>query len=208
MAPPPFESPHALASTHSPLTSANTRLTEPRETQGHDPSTVNTRNQNTGRRVKERGTSRLDTASRLHTSRHQRPPRPRAPSLRPRSQAITPPAPHPAAPLEPQAQEPQAQAAPLEPQAQPAAMITSTSLPTPSHCAERRRLKSVDGIKGQTRTWDAPRSPMPQRHRNIDRRGRDSAPCPCDPLVDIGRALRRVSLLRRESKVAVTFTAP
>ena len=37
---------------------------------------------------------------------HQRPPRPRAPSPRPRSQAITPPAPHPAAPLEPQAQPP------------------------------------------------------------------------------------------------------
>ena len=37
-------------------------------------------------------------------SQHQRPPRPRAPSPRPRSQAITPPAPHPAAPLEPQAQ--------------------------------------------------------------------------------------------------------
>jgi hypothetical protein len=37
-------------------------------------------------------------------SRHQRPPRPRAPSPRPPSQAITPPAPHTAAPLEPQAQ--------------------------------------------------------------------------------------------------------
>ena len=35
---------------------------------------------------------------------HQRPPRPRAPSPRPVPQAITPPAPHPAAPLEPQAQ--------------------------------------------------------------------------------------------------------
>ena len=39
-------------------------------------------------------------------SQHQRPPRPRAPSPRPRSQAITPPAPHTAAPLEPQAQRP------------------------------------------------------------------------------------------------------
>ena len=39
-------------------------------------------------------------------SRHQRPTRPRAPSPRPPSQAITPPAPHTAAPLEPQAQLP------------------------------------------------------------------------------------------------------
>src|SRR5580765_6769750 len=37
-------------------------------------------------------------------SRYQRPPRPRALSLRPRSQAVTLPAPHTAAPLEPQAQ--------------------------------------------------------------------------------------------------------
>jgi putative tryptophan/tyrosine transport system substrate-binding protein len=37
-------------------------------------------------------------------SRHQRPPRPRAPCPRPRPQAITPPAPHTAAPLETQAQ--------------------------------------------------------------------------------------------------------
>ena len=67
----------------SPLTSANTRLTEPRETQGHGPSNVNTRNQNIGRSVKERDTSRLDTASRLHTSRHQRLPRPRSPTPTP-----------------------------------------------------------------------------------------------------------------------------
>jgi len=38
-------------------------------------------------------------------SRHQRPSRPRVPSPCPRSQAITPPAPHPAAPLEPQARQ-------------------------------------------------------------------------------------------------------
>src|SRR5262245_30463537 len=73
----------------SPLTSANTRLTEPRETQDHGPLNVTTWNRDPGR-----DTSRLDTASRLHTSRHQRPPRPRAPFLRLRSQALTPPAPH------------------------------------------------------------------------------------------------------------------
>ena len=37
----------------------------------------------------------------LGRSQHEGPPRPRAPSLRPRSQAITPPAPHAASPLEP-----------------------------------------------------------------------------------------------------------
>jgi hypothetical protein len=49
--------------------------------------------------------SLLDRAPHIEERRqHQRPPRPRAPSPRPRFQAITPPAPHPAAPLEPQAQ--------------------------------------------------------------------------------------------------------
>ena len=51
-----------------------------------------------------RGVSPPGVLMRPVRSRHQRPPRPRAPSPRPRSQAITPPAPHPAAPLEPQAQ--------------------------------------------------------------------------------------------------------
>ena len=52
----------------SPLMSANTRLTEPRETQGHGPLPVNKPHRATGRD----NTSRLDTASRLHTSRHDR----------------------------------------------------------------------------------------------------------------------------------------
>src|SRR3990167_9502261 len=51
----------------SPLTSANTRLTEPRETSAHCPFGVNTRNRDT-----ERDTLRLDTASRLHTRHHER----------------------------------------------------------------------------------------------------------------------------------------
>jgi hypothetical protein len=60
MAPPPFESPHAPASATSPLTSADTRLTEPRETRAHCPLHANTRNRDTGR-----NTPRLDTASRF-----------------------------------------------------------------------------------------------------------------------------------------------
>src|SRR6266481_969689 len=44
----------------SPLTSANTRLTEPRETRAHCRLDVNTRNRDTGR-----DTPRLDTASRF-----------------------------------------------------------------------------------------------------------------------------------------------
>src|SRR3972149_3789270 len=51
----------------SPLTSANTRLTEPRETSAHCPVDVTTRNRDT-----ERDTPRLDTASRLHTRQHER----------------------------------------------------------------------------------------------------------------------------------------
>ena len=71
----------------SPLMSANTRLTEPRETHGHNsPLNVNKPNRATGRD----NTSRLDTASRLHTSRHQRPPRPRPFPAPPRSRAIRP----------------------------------------------------------------------------------------------------------------------
>src|SRR5580765_5529493 len=63
----------------SPLTSANTRLTEPRETQGYGALNVNKRNRDTGKRRDD--TSRLDTASRLHTSQHQPPPTAVAPSV-------------------------------------------------------------------------------------------------------------------------------
>src|SRR3990170_8993315 len=50
-----------------PLTSANTRLTDPRETSAPCPFGVNTRNRDT-----ERDTRRLDTASRLHTRQQER----------------------------------------------------------------------------------------------------------------------------------------
>ena len=64
MAPPPLESPHAPAEHRSPLTSANTRLTEPREIG----STV-TRQPGTDQIVNSEGgiECRLDTASQLHT---------------------------------------------------------------------------------------------------------------------------------------------
>src|SRR6266849_6311763 len=53
----------------SPSTSANTRLTEPRETRAHCPSDVNTRNQDTWR-----DTRRLDTASRFIQGNMNGPP--------------------------------------------------------------------------------------------------------------------------------------
>src|SRR2546426_5983837 len=74
----------------SPLTSANTRLTEPRETRAHCPSEVNTRNQDTWR-----DTRRLDTASRFIQGNINAL---RALAPAPRPQAITPPAPHAAPP--------------------------------------------------------------------------------------------------------------
>src|SRR5262245_16512603 len=53
----------------SPLMSANTRRTEPRETKATAHRTRNV--EPTHRKELEGDTSRLDTASRLHTSRHQ-----------------------------------------------------------------------------------------------------------------------------------------
>src|SRR3972149_1824567 len=70
----------------SPLTSANTRLTEPRETSAPCPLDVNTRNRDTWR-----DTPRLDTASRLHTRQHERPPAAAPPSVVPITITVTSP---------------------------------------------------------------------------------------------------------------------
>src|SRR5215831_14859944 len=68
MAPPPLESPHAPAgSLCSPSTSANTRLTEPREI---GPTVTAQPLNGTLSHPKEGIACRLDTASRLHTRQH------------------------------------------------------------------------------------------------------------------------------------------
>jgi hypothetical protein len=96
-------------------------------------------------------------------SRHQRPPRPRSPAPAPRPQAITPPAPHAAPPLEPQAQRTSASG-----RAHRARPAVSGMLGAPTASVKRHMTRPDQGNDASRRSHDGGR-------RAPNRSGHDAA---------------------------------